>query len=94
MSSSESGRKLNQAVNTTSKAVGGALSQAKGAFSNLWSAFTAPPPTSIVPITTTSDDDIAEATSNETDEEKTECGNRKRTVEVEKGLDASCNRSE
>lgn len=42
MNSSESGRKLNQAVNTTSKAVGGALSQAKGAFSNFWSAFTAP----------------------------------------------------
>lgn len=42
MNSSESGRKLNQAVNTTSKAVGGALSQAKGAFSNFWSAFTTP----------------------------------------------------
>lgn len=42
MNSSESGRKLNQAVNTTSKAVGGALTQAKGAFSNFWSAFTAP----------------------------------------------------
>lgn len=42
MNSSESGRKLNQAVNTTSKAVGGALSQAKGAFSNLWSAITTP----------------------------------------------------
>ena len=43
MSNSESGRKLNQAVNTTSKAVGGALSQAKGAFSNWWSSITTPP---------------------------------------------------
>lgn len=42
MNSSESGRKLNQAVNTTSKAVGGALSQAKGVFSSFWSTFTAP----------------------------------------------------
>lgn len=41
MNSSESGRKINQAVNITSKAVGGAISQAKGTFSNLWSAFTA-----------------------------------------------------
>lgn len=44
MQNSEGGRKLNQAmastgrvVATTSKAVGGALSQAKGAFSNWWS---------------------------------------------------------
>ncbi|XP_055389654.1 late secretory pathway protein AVL9 homolog [Condylostylus longicornis] len=40
MNNSESGRKLNQAVNTTSRAVGGALSQAKGAFSNWWSSMT------------------------------------------------------
>lgn len=44
MQSSDSGRKLNQAmvstgraVATTSKAVGGAFSQAKGVFSNWWS---------------------------------------------------------
>ncbi|XP_018321240.1 late secretory pathway protein AVL9 homolog isoform X2 [Agrilus planipennis] len=44
MQNTESGRKLNQAmastgraVATTSRAVGGALSQAKGAFSNWWS---------------------------------------------------------
>lgn len=43
MNNSESGRKINQAVNTTSKAVGGALSQAKGAFSNWWSSMTTPP---------------------------------------------------
>lgn len=55
MNSSESGRKINQAVNTTSKAVGGAISQAKGAFSNLWSAFTAPsvPTASVTPVTPT-----------------------------------------
>lgn len=40
MQSTEGGRKLNQAVNTTSKAVGGALTQAKGAFSNWWSSIT------------------------------------------------------
>lgn len=43
MNNSESGRKINQAVNTTSKAVGGAISQAKGAFSNWWSAITTQP---------------------------------------------------
>ena len=44
MQSSDSGRKFNQAmvstgraVATTSKAVGGAISQAKGVFSNWWS---------------------------------------------------------
>ena len=40
MQSTEGGRKLNQAVNTTSKAVGGAITQAKGAFSNWWSSMT------------------------------------------------------
>lgn len=50
MNNSESARKLNQAVNSTSKAVGGAISQAKGAFSNFWSTFTAPTVTAnIVP---------------------------------------------
>ncbi|KAG5888480.1 hypothetical protein JTB14_022108 [Gonioctena quinquepunctata] len=46
MNNTEGGRKINQAmtstgkaVATTSKAVGGALSQAKGAFSNWWSNF-------------------------------------------------------
>lgn len=42
MNNSESARKLNQAVNNTSKAVGGAILQAKGAFSTFWSTFTAP----------------------------------------------------
>lgn len=42
MNNSESGRKLNQAVNNTTKVVGGAISQAKGAFSVFWSSFTAP----------------------------------------------------
>lgn len=50
MNNSESARKLNQAVNTTSKAVGGAISQAKGAFTNFWSTFTAPTATAnIIP---------------------------------------------
>ncbi|GAB0096347.1 late secretory pathway protein AVL9 homolog [Sergentomyia squamirostris] len=42
--STEGGRKLNQAVNTTSKAVGGALLQAKGALSTWWSTITTTPP--------------------------------------------------
>lgn len=48
MNNSESARKLNQAVN---KAVGGAILQAKGAFSTFWSTFTAPTVTAnTVPI--------------------------------------------
>ncbi|XP_035900998.1 late secretory pathway protein AVL9 homolog [Anopheles stephensi] len=43
MQNSESGRKLNQAVTNTSRAVGGALTTAKGAFSSWWTSFTAPP---------------------------------------------------
>uniref|UniRef100_A0A182M752 UDENN domain-containing protein n=1 Tax=Anopheles culicifacies TaxID=139723 RepID=A0A182M752_9DIPT len=43
MQNSESGRKLNQAVTSTSRAVGGALTTAKGAFSSWWTSFTAPP---------------------------------------------------
>lgn len=50
MNNSESGRKLNQAVNNTSKAVGGALSQAKEAFTSFWSTFTTPPPPPPNPI--------------------------------------------
>lgn len=44
MQNSESGRKINQAVNTTSRAVGGAISQAKGALSSWWSSITTAPP--------------------------------------------------
>lgn len=44
MQNSESGRKLNQAVNTTSRAVGGAISTAKGAFSTWWTSITAAVP--------------------------------------------------
>ncbi|XP_020797750.1 late secretory pathway protein AVL9 homolog [Drosophila serrata] len=40
MQNSESGRKINQAVNNTSRAVGGAISQAKGAISSWWSSIT------------------------------------------------------
>ncbi|KAM7349122.1 late secretory pathway protein AVL9 homolog isoform 2-T2 [Cochliomyia hominivorax] len=43
MQNSESGRKINQAVNNTSRAVGGAISQAKGAFSYWWSSITTTP---------------------------------------------------
>lgn len=44
MQNSESGRKLNQAVNSTSRAVGGAINTAKGAFSTWWTSITAPVP--------------------------------------------------
>ncbi|XP_076266193.1 late secretory pathway protein AVL9 homolog isoform X1 [Rhynchophorus ferrugineus] len=54
MQNTESGRKLNQAmtstgraVATTSKAVGGAISQAKGAFSSWWSNLLVSPETGI-----------------------------------------------
>lgn len=43
MQNSESGRKINQAVNNTSRAVGGAISQAKGAISSWWSSITTAP---------------------------------------------------
>ncbi|XP_058064165.1 late secretory pathway protein AVL9 homolog [Anopheles bellator] len=39
----EGGRKLNQAVISTSRVVGGALTTAKGAFSSWWTSVTAPP---------------------------------------------------
>lgn len=44
MNNSESARKIHQVVNKTGIAVGDALSQAKGAFSSIWSTFTAPNP--------------------------------------------------
>lgn len=48
MQTMDSGRKINQAVGkavaSTGKAVGGALTQAKGAFSNWWSAVTTTTP--------------------------------------------------
>uniref|UniRef100_A0A6M2DGJ9 Putative late secretory pathway protein avl9 n=1 Tax=Xenopsylla cheopis TaxID=163159 RepID=A0A6M2DGJ9_XENCH len=40
MQNSESGRKINLAVTNTSRVVGGALSQARGVFSNWWSNLT------------------------------------------------------
>ncbi|EDV47182.1 late secretory pathway protein AVL9 homolog [Drosophila erecta] len=63
MQNSESGRKINQAVNTTSRAVGGAISQAKGAFSSWWSSITtAPPNANAVPTTSANgqDGDVSE----------------------------------
>lgn len=53
MNNSESARKLNQAVNNTSKAVGGALSQAKGAISSFLSTFSVQPVTATTETTTT-----------------------------------------
>ncbi|KAL5275565.1 AVL9 family protein [Megaselia abdita] len=40
MHNTESGKKINQAVNNTSKAVGGAISSAKGALSSWWNSMT------------------------------------------------------
>ncbi|XP_054727701.1 late secretory pathway protein AVL9 homolog [Anastrepha obliqua] len=49
MQNSESGRKINQAVNTTSRVVGVALSQAKGTFSTWWSSITTAPTQAVTP---------------------------------------------
>ncbi|XP_068158998.1 late secretory pathway protein AVL9 homolog [Drosophila tropicalis] len=75
MQNSESGRKINQAVNNTSRAVGGAISQAKGAFSSWWSSITTAPPAAAaanVSATATSsssaDTDAANLSSSETSE--------------------------
>lgn len=57
MNNSESARKLNQAVNTTSKAVGGAILQARGAISNFWSSFTAPTTVTATPVSSDSSND-------------------------------------
>lgn len=65
MNNSESGRKINQAVNTTSKAVGGAISQAKGALSNWWSAITTQPTLS---HTNTVDEDQRPSSTSEIDD--------------------------
>lgn len=40
MHNTESGKKINQAVNNTSKAVGGAITSAKGALSSWWNSMT------------------------------------------------------
>lgn len=64
MNNSESARKLNQAVNNTSKVVGGAILQAKGAFSNFWSTFTTQP---VIATTITSELRSENPSSNETD---------------------------
>lgn len=42
MHNSESGRKINQAVNQTTKAVGGALATAKSTFTSLWNSISTP----------------------------------------------------
>lgn len=61
MQSSESGRKLNHAVGkavaTTGKAVGGAISQAKGAFSTWWSSVTTGVPVANIPEGASPDND-------------------------------------
>ncbi|KFB37255.1 AGAP000251-PA-like protein [Anopheles sinensis] len=44
MQNSESGRKLNQVVENTSRAVGDALTTAKGAFSSWWTSISSAPP--------------------------------------------------
>jgi len=45
MQSTEGGRKINQAVANTGKAVGGAVTQAKGLISGWWSSFSQEPKT-------------------------------------------------
>lgn len=84
MQNSESGRKINQAVNNTSRAVGGAISQAKGAFSYWWSSITTNPTSAANSSTggeTTSDDanssrpqEISVTFQNNANEDKIEVG--------------------
>lgn len=52
MNSSESGRKVNQAVRSTGIAVGGALFQAKASITSFWSTFAAPVATTAPPTPT------------------------------------------
>lgn len=68
MSSTESGRKVTQAVvstgravASTSRVVGGALSQAKGALSVWWSTLTTPSPVGENPPATDPDFEVLEA---------------------------------
>lgn len=68
MHNTESGRKINQAVNNTSRAVGGALSHAKGALSNWWSSMTTAPP---IQATETVDEAEEEPEESEEPEEAT-----------------------
>lgn len=72
MSSTESGRKVTQAVvstgravASTSRVVGGALSQAKGALSVWWSTLTTPSPVGENPPTTDPDFEVLEAVPQE-----------------------------
>lgn len=68
MHNTESGRKINQAVNNTSRAVGGALTQAKGAFSNWWSSMTTAQP---IQATESVDEALEEPEESEEPEEAT-----------------------
>ncbi|XP_055602629.1 late secretory pathway protein AVL9 homolog [Uranotaenia lowii] len=63
MQNSESGRKLNQAVNSTSRVVGGALTTAKGAFSTWWTSITAVVPQ--VPAGPAQDPNLAQDGNND-----------------------------
>lgn len=68
MNNSESARKLNQAVNNTSRAVGGAISQAKEAFSSFWSTFSATNVTAAAVENTEVKRDVVEAEPKEATE--------------------------
>ena len=92
MQNSESGRKINQAVNNTSRAVGGAISQAKGAFSYWWSSITTNPTNAANSTNageTNNDDvnsnrpqEISVTFQNNTNEDKIEVGISVHTEEV------------
>lgn len=92
MQNSESGRKINQAVNNTSRAVGGAISQARGAFSYWWSSITTTPANSATASTdagstldsnSTVPQEISVTFQNNSNEEKIEVGI---SVHTEEGL--------
>ncbi|XP_055846944.1 late secretory pathway protein AVL9 homolog [Episyrphus balteatus] len=82
MQNSESGRKINLAVTSTSKAVGGAISQAKGALSNWWSSVTTAPP-STTPANPPQNSAIfhtdgSDAETNDADSEEANSPNKKK----------------
>lgn len=72
MQNSESGRKLNQAVNSTSRVVGGALTTAKGAFSTWWTSITAAVPAAQQAQIPTAQNDGAQSNNNSTTDDTSE----------------------
>ncbi|XP_053659686.1 late secretory pathway protein AVL9 homolog [Anopheles marshallii] len=82
MQNSESGRKLNQAVTNTSRAVGGALTTAKGAFSSWWTSFTAPPQGGHLAEAAEQQQDISPTTEHDVNSDEEILPNRQGTIDL------------